>query len=438
MKRLPPSAVVLLASVLYLALLHCGVAQNCEGGGSTFVGFTALTPDQLKQAIEDSVQSSVSEALSAISTDQEDSSEGLLALNETLTALVDRSSKLEKTLATTVHAAVVNSVMANVERFLKSSLREAVVNLTRVIQQLNIGSVTLSPPPSVSTPPPNILPPTQVSCLLGSSPTLPASSCKQIYNINSSCPSGFYWVGGGQGPPHRLYCDMKRTCGGVVGGWTRIANLDMTNSSQSCPLNLVEVSLDPKRPRLCTVSRDASVGCFSTLFPVQGVSYERVCGRVIAYQDRTPNAFFPYRVNQSLTIDDVYMDGVSITHGQKPRQHIWSFVAALDESSGHQSGCPCLNVASTTQATIPPFVGNDYFCDTGSADDVRNIFYPDDPLWDGEGCGELNTCCSFNNPPWFSKTLSRPVSDDVEMRVCRDAGYLNEDIPIEAIELYVR
>ena len=451
MFKVPHLTLLLACSVLAFSLRRGSAqSQNCDGGGGgSFVGFTALTPEQLKVTIQDSVHSSVSEVLSSLPTDEGNTSDYLLPLldlNDTLSELVERTSKLEKTIESSVYSAVVNYVTANVEAYIKSTLSEAVVNITRVVQQLNVGNSTAppSPPPSTSppstptSPPPPAVPPPQTTCSLGSSPVLPASSCKQIYGLNSSSPSGFYWVGGGNGPPQRLYCDMERTCGGVAGGWTRVANVNMTNTSHSCPLNLVEVSSNSNRPRVCTPSSEFNIGCLSVMFSVHGVNYDHVCGRIIGYQDRTPNAFFPYFVNRSRTIDDIYLDGVSLTHGLKPRQHIWSFASALDETDTHDSGCPCLNVESTKQALVPPFVGNDYFCDTGSTSNVRNIFYPDNPLWDGKGCGDLNTCCTFNNPPWFAKTLSGSVLDDIEMRICRDAGRLNEDIPLEIIELYIR
>ena len=66
--------------------------------------------------------------------------------------------------------------------------------------------------------------------------------------------------------------------------------------------------------------------------------------------------------------------------------------------------CPCTNRIVAASATPPPcFVGNDYFCDTGRTEQAREIFYGDDPLWDGAGCGPLNDCCDPNNPPWFLK-----------------------------------
>ena len=34
-----------------------------------------------------------------------------------------------------------------------------------------------------------------------------------------------------------------------------------------------------------------------------------------------------------------------------------------------------------------PYVGSDYFCDTASKSRYQHVFYPNDPLWDGQGCG---------------------------------------------------
>jgi hypothetical protein len=96
--------------------------------------------------------------------------------------------------------------------------------------------------------------------------------------------------------------------------------------------------------------------------------------------------------------------------------------------------CPC---DASINITIPPFVGGDYFCESGiNSGSVTNSFYPDDPLWDGEGCGNSSSCCSFNNPPYFTKTLPSPTSDPIEARLCRWEG--DEDTPVEFMELYVK
>ena len=67
---------------------------------------------------------------------------------------------------------------------------------------------------------------------------------------------------------------------------------------------------------------------------------------------------------------------------------------------------------------------------------VPETLYPEDPLWDGQGCGPSSTCCSFNTPPWFAKELPSPTTDDVEMRLLVP-GY-DGFTPIETVELYVQ
>ena len=220
---------------------------------------------------------------------------------------------------------------------------------------------------------------------------------------------------------------------GINGNWTQVTNIDLTNSSQSCPNALSLRTINSQR--LCKAA--TSSGCSSATFSTSGVQFSTVCGRIIGYQDRGVEAFEPYFRNPSLTIDGAYVEGVILTHGTSPRTHIWTFVAAIDETSGYyQEKCPCSNTDLTQTAPIPPWVGNDYFCDSGTRDVTGDWsrFHPEDPLWDGMGCGPSSTCCSFNNPPWFLKRLSSPTTNDIEMRVC--AG-VNDETPIEMIELYI-
>ena len=108
-----------------------------------------------------------------------------------------------------------------------------------------------------------------------------------------------------------------------------------------------------------------------------------------------------------------------------------------EDNSLLESVCPCTNTRnSPPPPAVSSFIGNDYFCDTGSQNYYQYIFYGDDPLWDGAGCGEHNTCCDFNSPPWFRKEISAPVSDDIEMRLCTDE--YNEDVKFETLEIYVQ
>ena len=101
-----------------------------------------------------------------------------------------------------------------------------------------------------------------------------------------------------------------------------------------------------------------------------------------------------------------------------------------------QLRCPC-NPGNTYGS--PPFVGNDYFCESGVSSEsaVGRNFFPDDPLWDGQGCIHGNPCCSLNNPPWFNKTLPTPTTDDIEMRLCLNNHAYWANIALEQMELYV-
>ena len=241
----------------------------------------------------------------------------------------------------------------------------------------------------------------------------PATSCKDLYDTYYA-PSGYYWIGE-VGSAVRVYCNMSLTCGDLTGGWMRVANIDMTNTSQNCPSGLSLIST-PKR--VCDIT---SAGCVSNDFDVYGPKYSHICGRVIGYQKYVPNAFHYH----SRGIDAEYVYGVSLTHGQSPRQHIWTFAGARDESTGTSSfKCPCVNPNLDPTPTLPSFIGNEYFCDTAfetrytSVPNYRTI-QVSDPLWDGKGCGSTSTCCYDPqrdvNPPWFVKTLSAPTSDDIEM-----------------------
>ena len=267
----------------------------------------------------------------------------------------------------------------------------------------------------------------------------PATSCVSLLQHPAS-PSGYYWVRASNGSAVRVYCDMTRSCGGVTGGWMRVAELDMTDSSQHCPSGLRQRT--DSNIRTCRIVNPDIAACSSVNFRVQSLQYSKVCGKIRGYQVGSTDAFaFGERNPANPTLEQNYVDGVSLTHGH-PRQHIWTFAAALDEvGTDPGDSCPCTNSNQASSASHPQaYVGsNSYFCDTGSSARYSNgRFYSADPLWDGAGCGPLNTCCSFNNPPWFYKQLPQPTTDDIEMRVCRNQPANDEDIAIDIIEVYVQ
>ena len=257
----------------------------------------------------------------------------------------------------------------------------------------------------------------------------PASSCADVFQNSLS---GDYWIQTNN-TLVQVYCDMTRTACNITGGWMRVANLDMTNESQQCPDRFRQVNRSTEPIRTC--GRPGPAGCVSTTFPAHGIEYSNVCGRVISYHYGSPGSLY----RQS--IEEAYVDGVSLTYRTSPRQHIWTFAAALGEGVTYPPQiCPCTQGLSPSPAfNIPDFVGNDYFCDTGNGGiHTTNEFYTDDPLWDGQGCGGTSTCCSFNNPPWFCKQLTQPTTDDIELRLCANEDTTNEDTPIEIAEIYIR
>ena len=214
----------------------------------------------------------------------------------------------------------------------------------------------------------------------------------------------------------------------------RVANIDMTDPTQDCPngFRLMQRSQPPLR----TCGRPSD-RCVSTTFPVHGITYSRVCGKIISYQLGSPEAF-----HLGKSIDESYVAGVSLTHGQLPRQHIWTFVNAQTEGfvNNQLDICPCTQNSSTYTGTLPSFMGEDYFCDTAvrkGAPAVSGLFYYNDPLWDGRGCGDTSTCCEFNNPPWFCRQLPQSTTDDIELRLCENLSPNQEDSPFETVEIYV-
>ena len=242
--------------------------------------------------------------------------------------------------------------------------------------------------------------------------------------VNSSAPA--------PGP----HADRPCGCGGP--GWTKVIDLDMSDPTQQCPGDLATIT-SPVRGCHQTGS------CISAVFQV-GRTYSQVCGQVNAYQYGTPDAFFHAIHNGPRTIEQEYMGGVSLTHGPVgSRQHIWSFVAALSEittdfyydSNRFGQKCACTDTTKTWPYSTPSFVGNDYFCDTGNLGPgwSYTTYYTNNPMWDGEGCGPTSSCCQFNNPPWFCKTLPQAASDQVELRIC---GSSHERTIVYLAEIFVR
>lgn len=232
--------------------------------------------------------------------------------------------------------------------------------------------------------------------------------------------------------PFQLVSNPNCDGGGL---WNRVIFLNMSDPSHECPRGWRGYDGPVRccgRPVLVRAS------CPAVYFPTNGYEYTKVCGRAVGYQQGSPDAFGSDDSGEPQeTIDGLYVDGVSLTHGN-PRTHIWTFAAGLlengDSEVNNRHRCPC-----DGGQNAPDFVGNSFFCETGNHDPIhdRNQFYADTPLWDGQNC-EQSTCCRFNSPPWFTVQLSQPTKDDLEVRICGDQSTSDEDSPIALLEIYVQ
>ena len=99
----------------------------------------------------------------------------------------------------------------------------------------------------------------------------------------------------------------------------RVAHVNMSQSGASCPEGLVPKTLSGLK--LCGQN---GFGCQATVFSTLGFGYSRVCGQLQGYQDGAPDS-----ENNNLKIDEVYVDGVSITYGSSVTKHIWTYANGI-------------------------------------------------------------------------------------------------------------
>ena len=219
---------------------------------------------------------------------------------------------------------------------------------------------------------------------------------------------------------------INPNCG--PGLWRQVFYLNASNEDQSCPGDWNNQTVSRQSIRGCGGS---GVSCSSTFGESDELhsTYSKVCGRVIGIGRGSLDAFSRFILNQT-TIEDNYLDGVSVTHGAPgSRTHIWSFGA------GHPAGvysnearCPCDN-SNRTIAPLPPSeVGENYFCATT---------HRRDRLWSGSDCNTASSCCSFHNP-YFSVQLPTPTTDQIELRICSDQKLSNERALVLFAEMYVQ
>lgn len=332
-----------------------------------------------------------------------------------------------------------------------SSLRQQVQAMSAVLAEVRDAVQQLEAPPTVGTgfpvpggpdsplitppTPPPVTFPTTPSITTPTAPPIPRS-CQEAAALFPDRPSGQFLLNTTT-TLTRVTCDfdIHQECGGER-GWQQVAFLNMSDPSHHCPPAWTPFP-GLRSVRLCGRINDSE--CNEVPYSTHGVPYTEVCGRVVAYAYGTPNAFEPSSLNpERMSVEDPYIDGVVVTKGRRgSRQHVWSFVAGLEESPDSvyvTSNCPCSRPGSNS--LIPSFVGGHYFCEAGSLRYEFGRVFLDDPLWDGAGC-TTSSCCSLNNPPWFRRSLASSA-DSLHVGLCGDATLQNEDTPIELVQLYVQ
>ena len=121
------------------------------------------------------------------------------------------------------------------------------------------------------------------------------------------------------------------SCGGE--GWRRVAYLDMTDPSTTCPSGW---QLTGHSKRTCGKVSTGRLTCDSVFFPVsEGINYTSVCGRIKGYQNSRTDAFEVYHNGDATTIEEPYV----------------SDMAVHDNTSGHLQ--PVLQAVTLTVKPVP-------------------------------------------------------------------------------------
>ena len=273
------------------------------------------------------------------------------------------------------------------------------------------------------------------------------SSCKEVYE-NNCTESKYYNILTPWGVK-KVYCEMNGTnCGGDA-GWMRVAYIKMTEDTSTCAALGLNLTMAPTcryanmciKKDICTRSDfDDNNNCFPVMFETHEVPYTKVCGRARGYQFGFTRAFYSSEYADQDSLEKPYVSGLSVTHGAPNRSHIWTFAAGYsNNTSNTSSNCPCHQGPDP-----PPFVGKNYFCDsgnTGIAERRWYTLYTDKALWDSQDCPTGNECNC--NSSWFTTTVSnnnntKEVTNDIEVRMCRfPSGNMHENIGVEELEIYI-
>ena len=222
-------------------------------------------------------------------------------------------------------------------------------------------------------------------------------SCASVSSSSPLFSSGQYRIHNPDGSYSLAYCNMTLTCGGLTGGWRRVAYLNLSDQEDNgCPSGF-----EYHNSMSCRRS-SSSAGCSPVAYKTRNISFTQVCGTIIAQVVGTPDGF------RNGSIDENDMDNISLTFGS-PRNHLWSYPVL---HNGNWKDC---------MKSKPGIVSSHFFC-----------FSPD--FSSGMVCSERG--CSEN---WFYRHFEESIThSNIELSVCRSQSRNYEDIHLMHIEIYVQ
>ena len=234
----------------------------------------------------------------------------------------------------------------------------------------------------------------------------PCADCLDILTAYPSATDGSYDIDpDGDGTTTSVECDMT-TDGG---GWTQLADYDF--SADSCPGDWMGTG------SYCYRNASGSSAMSATIDSLE-IDYGEVLARIEAYQYHSMDAFGQSR--SSYTIDDDYVDGLSLTvdDGTGSREHVYSWAIGLTPGYYSTYDCPADGGESP-----PSFVGSDYTCETANTASTWTATWYSTALF---------------GSTWAQVTLSATTTQDLEARLMSNQESSNEDIGVAEFELYVR
>ena len=256
----------------------------------------------------------------------------------------------------------------------------------------------------------------------------PAVSCKALADAGVGDGVGEFWIDpDGTGPlkPKSVTCDLD-TDGG---GWTRVHKMLEHYKSWcmgSWQIIWLQNSKTGTKHPACGIS--GKKGCSPKSFSNHGVPYSEVRGSIVGMMGGAPDGFGP-----TGDIDNVYVDGISITAG-KPRVHIWTYAMGATQSGSYSSSnCPC---AAKKGPSPPSFVGDHWSCDAAWKTKPSSGWALFPTLFNTPAnCDTANTCCARPGMPTFQRSLGKTINEPITVRLCADNG---ERIAMRQLEIWVR